>query len=36
MVGKRSKPSKHYPIFIIIGVIIVLGLILGGKIYEKE
>ena len=33
MVGKRSKPSKHYPIFIIIGVIIVLGLILGGKIF---
>ena len=33
MVGKRSKPSKHYPIFIIIGVIVVLGLILGGKIF---
>ena len=33
MTGKRSKPSKHYPIFIIIGVIIVLGVILGGKIF---
>lgn len=33
MNGKRSKPSKHYPIFIIIGVIIVLGVILGGKIF---
>lgn len=33
MTGKRSKPSKHYPIFIIIGVIIVLGAILGGKVF---
>ena len=32
MAGERVKSSKHYPIFIIIGIIIVLGVILGGKI----
>ena len=33
MAGNRFKPSKHLPIFIIIGLIIVLGAVLGGKIY---
>lgn len=33
MAGNRFKPSKHLPIFIIIGLILVLGVVLGGKIY---
>ena len=33
MAGNRFKPSKHLPIFIIIGLIIILGAVLGGKIY---